>query len=101
MVFIDEMQTLSDKYEDRINAMAVKQKNLDDKIKKMEEELSKIQKDFYDEEINGNEVFEFEIACPYCNKVFTVDVDDQKREVQCPECENLIELDWGDFEDDM
>ena len=100
MLFIDEIQTVSDKYEDRINAIAIKQKNMDDKMKKIEDNLSKMQKEFYDEEINENEVFEFEIACPYCNNDFTVEVDDEKKEVQCPECGNLIELDWDGLEED-
>ena len=30
MMFIDEMQNLSDKYEDRMNAVVMKQKNMDD-----------------------------------------------------------------------
>ena len=100
MMFIDEMQNLSDKYEDRMNAVVMKQKNMDDKIKKIEDSIGKRQKEFYDDEIDGNEVFEFEIACPYCNNEFSVEVDDQKREVQCPECENLIELDWEGLEED-
>lgn len=100
MIFIDEIQALSDKYEDRINAIAIKQKDVEDKVKKIETEFNNLQKEIYDEEINENEVFEFEITCPYCNYNFITDVDDKKREIQCPECENLIELDWDGLEED-
>ncbi len=100
MMFVDELQTLSDKYEDKMNAVAIKQNEMENKIKKLENDLNNIQKEFYDEEIDENEIFEFEITCPYCNYDFTVEVDDRKKEVQCPECENLIELDWDGFEEE-
>ena len=38
----------------------------------------------------------------YCNYEFIADVDENKTEIECPECKNMIELDWsGDTEDDM
>ena len=45
--------------------------------------------------------FDFEIVCPYCNYEFVIDVDENKTEIECPECNNLIELDWsGDVDDE-
>ena len=45
------------------------------------------------------EVDDFEIVCPYCNYEFVIDVDENKTEVECPECQNVIELDWtGDID---
>ena len=45
--------------------------------------------------------FDFEITCPYCNYEFFVDIDENKTEIECPECKNTIELDWsGDIEDE-
>jgi translation elongation factor EF-1beta len=41
------------------------------------------------------------ISCPYCEFEFLVEYDDTSHEVICPKCNNLIELDWGEFEDDM
>ena len=41
------------------------------------------------------------INCPYCNYNFFVEYDISNKEINCPNCDNLIVLDWGDFEDDM
>ena len=41
------------------------------------------------------------IKCPYCSSSFFIEFDDTKKEIQCPDCKNIIELDWGNFEDDM
>ncbi len=30
-----------------------------------------------------------------------IECDSELTEMQCPDCNNTIELDWGDFEDDM
>ena len=101
MLFIDEMQAMADKYDDKINAIVQKQQKMDTKIKNVENNLKEIQKDMYDfDESTGNEAFEFEITCPYCNYIFEAEADENKKEVQCPECENLIELDWDGLEED-
>ena len=31
----------------------------------------------------------------YCNYEFFIDIDENKTEIECPECKNSIELDWG------
>lgn len=101
MLFIDEMQEMADKYDDKINAIIQKQQKMDTKIKEVEHSIKEIQQDVYDiDDATGNEVFEFEITCPYCNYVFEAEVGEDKKEVQCPECENLIELDWEGLEED-
>ena len=51
--------------------------------------------------IYSGEGFDFEIVCPYCEYEFIIDADEDKNEVECPECNNTIELDWsGDLCDD-
>ena len=101
MMFIDELQNLADKYDDRINAILQKQQKIDTKMKEVEKSIKEIQQDVYDiDETTENEVFDFEISCPYCNHVFETEVGEDKKEVQCPECENLIELDWDGLEED-
>ena len=55
--------------------------------------IKNITKDIYDE------YEDFEIICPYCNYEFDSDVDETVSEVICPECENVIELDWGNEEE--
>ncbi len=101
MMYLDEMKTISEKYEDRINAIAQKQNAMDEKLDKMQKMLSGIEHDIYDmEDIEGEESFEFEITCPYCNNVFEVEVNEEKKDVRCPECNNMIELDWDGLYDE-
>lgn len=41
--------------------------------------------------------YEFEIVCPYCGEEFIVDEEAQESdEIECPNCQNVIELDWDD-----
>ena len=57
-----------------------------------------IEDDIYEEE-----GFDFEIVCPYCEHEFVIDTSEDKTEIKCPECKNIIELDWSgnlDDEDD-
>ena len=44
----------------------------------------------------------FEIVCRYCENEFVIEADEDKKEIECPEYKNIIELDWsGDLcEDD-
>ena len=72
------------------------QKQLIERIDKMQRVIDNIEKDIY-----SDEGFDFEIVCPYCNYEFVVDMDEEKTEIECPECKNMIELDWsGDPSDD-
>lgn len=72
------------------------QKQILEKIEKMQAVLDNIEKDIYSED-----GFDFEIICPYCNYEFIIDLDENKTEVECPECKNTIELDWtGDVDDE-
>ena len=72
------------------------------KISNFESRLSELEKKLLLEEESSNEITLTEgISCPYCGFEFQVEYDDQKQETTCPNCNNLIELDWGEFEDDM
>ena len=74
--------------------MEQKQKEMDERMQKMQDVIDNIEKDIY-----SDEGFDFEIVCPYCNYEFVIDVDENKTEIECPECQNVIELDWsGDIE---
>ena len=82
--------------EDRMNELEENQKQMESKMSKMQEILDNIEKDIYSED-----GFDFEIICPYCDNQFIIDMDEDKTEVECPECNNIIELDWsGEPEDD-
>ena len=72
------------------------QKIMTNKIEKMQQVIDHIESDLY-----SDEGFDFEIVCPYCEHEFVIDANEDKNEVECPECKNVIELDWtGDLYDD-
>lgn len=95
-VVIDQMENVLDYKEEKMNQLEEKQRQIEDKMNKMQDIIDHIEKDIYSED-----GFDFEIICPYCNYEFIVDMDENKTEVQCPECQNIIELDWsGDIDDE-
>ena len=94
---IDEMDMLVDYKTQKMNEIEQKQKEIDDKMNKMQQIIDNIEKDIY-----SDEGFDFEIICPYCDNQFVIDVDEDKTEVECPACNNIIELDWsGEVEEDV
>lgn len=94
---LEEMDYISGYKAEQIEALEKSQKEVQSKLEKMQAVLDNIEKDIYAEE-----GFDFEITCPYCNYEFFIDVDENKTEVECPECKNTIELDWnGDVDDDL
>lgn len=98
MMFIETIDTLTQKTEERIKEIEDKQTQIETKINKVENAVNEIESDIYSEE-DAN--FEFEIVCPYCNNEFVTEIneEDLKKEVRCPECNNVIELDWNEDED--
>ena len=66
------------------------QKIMNEKMTKMQQVIDHIESDIY-----SDEGFDFEIVCPYCEHEFIIDADEDKNEVECPECKNIIELDWS------
>ena len=94
-VVLEEMDSLADYRRSEVDEMARKQAEIESKLMKMEDTVGNLVKEIYDEE-----GFDFEIVCPYCNYEFIVDIDETKKEIECPECKNMIELDWsGDNEE--
>lgn len=91
MEHVQDMKTLENKYKNRIEVC-------ESRIDKMEEQFQKLEKELFEDE----EDVDFEpITCPYCNANFMVQRDHSILELECPECNNTIELDWGAFDDDM
>lgn len=42
--------------------------------------------------------YEFEIVCPYCDYEFVTGKETNlKDKIECPNCHNIIELDWDDY----
>lgn len=67
---------------------------LDDRTSNIEKKLSKIENELYI--TDDCEEYNFEIVCPYCNCEFETEIDELKTDVTCPECKNIIELDWNE-----
>ena len=93
-VMLDQIDNIMDYKKEEIDRLEKTQKQIEEKMSKMQQVIDNIEKDIYD----GG--FDFEITCPYCNYEFFIDVDENRTEVECPECKNMIELDWsGDIDD--
>lgn len=85
--YVDEITKLTDNYNNKISSF--------------ETRLSDLEKKFIETtEIKEVSLSE-KILCPYCNFEFEVEYDTENTETVCPKCKNLIELDWGEFDDDM
>ena len=83
-----------------IKELKENQKAMNEKMEKMQQVIKHIESDIYiDEDCDCD--FDFEIVCPYCEYEFVIDADENEKEIECPECKNIIELDWsGDLEED-
>ena len=91
---LDEMDSILEYKQEEMAKIEDTQKQLSEKMGQMQQVIDNIEKDIYTED-----GFDFEIVCPYCNYEFIIDVDENKTEIECPECQNVIELDWsGDLE---
>lgn len=95
MLYIDELNKIMDLSERRVNQVYENQKILEKKLAEVEKGMATIEKELFVED-----EYDFEIVCPYCNYEFVTDIDSNKKEVKCPECHNLIELDWNDEDHD-
>lgn len=92
-LFFDEINRIEDMTATRMETIAGTQAVLQEKVESLENEVKSMEKELYIDEDS-----DFSITCPYCNNEFIVDCDELKNEVQCPECNNIIELDWGNDE---
>lgn len=93
---------------DNVIEVKNKQESMEIMLAKLEHKVERIEEDIYieldDDEDDCNcdncdkmhdNDYEFEIVCPYCGDEFVVDKQAQESdEIECPNCENVIELDW-------
>ena len=95
-IMLDQMDYIMDYKKEEIEQLESTQKQIEEKMAKMQQVIDNIEKDIYSED-----GFDFEIVCPYCNYEFIIDLDENKTEIECPECQNIIELDWtGDIDEE-
>ncbi len=96
LIFLEEVDKLTELSFDRLNVMIDREKELSKKVAKMEKMMSDLEK-----EVFVPSDCDFEIICPYCNTEFIEDFESGlEHEIRCPECGNLIELDWHENEED-
>ena len=92
LLFMDIIDRLTILTDARIKEREDKQTEIDNKISSVQSIVDEIEGDIYEDDEN----YEFEIVCPYCNYEFTTDIaDEEKEEIKCPKCNNIIELDWN------
>ena len=89
--FLDEMERMEKLTDSKFTELNKKQADLEKKIAEVEKTLTGIEKDIYDLDDN---YYDLEVVCPYCNYEFVLEEDTQRNEVECPECGNIIEIDW-------
>lgn len=95
-IVLEEMDYIMGFKQEEMEKLEDTQNQLSAKIDQMQQVVDNIEKDIYAED-----GFDFEIVCPYCNYEFIIDVDENKTEIECPECQNVIELDWsGDVDNE-
>lgn len=90
-MFFDEINRIEEMTATRMETIAVTQSILQEKVEKLENEIKTMEKELYIDEDS-----DFSITCPYCNAEFIVETEELKDEIECPECNNIIELEWGD-----
>lgn len=97
MLFIDELDKISELNMDKMNRLIARHKELNSKMQQIENKMKQIEEDFYLD--SEEDELGFEIICPYCNAEFEVNINEELGErVTCPECNNVIELDWNQTE---
>lgn len=89
-VFLDEMEKMEEYTDIKFEELSKKQAMVEEKMAYLEKTLNGIEKDIYDIDEN----YDLEVVCPYCNYEFVLDENTQNSEVECPECGNIIEIDW-------
>ena len=92
-LFLDELDKIIEISENKMQDLLANQTELQEKINKVESSVKEIEKDIYMED---EEEFEFQLTCPYCNHDFVTELTNSTQEIECPECKNMIELDWND-----
>lgn len=87
---VDQFLTEIEKLQDVTNKLIDRQHEVEDKMRKVEQVVDSIEKDIY---LDSSD-YDIEIVCPYCNFNFSLDPDETRNEIECPECKNIIEIDW-------
>jgi len=95
ILFIDQLDKVVDLSQSRLDELIEHEKEITKKVVQLEQSVRNMEREFF-----VDESCDFEIVCPYCNYEFVSDFSQSlKEEVECPECHNIIELDWNNQDD--
>lgn len=100
VMFFDLIDNMNIILEEKISKIEEKQNDIDIKIDDLKKSVDEIEEDIYEK---GTGEYDFEIVCPYCNNEFVTDLsmmNEDKTEIRCPECSNVIELDWNEEDEE-
>lgn len=89
VLYIDELSKIEEKLENKVKKVESRVDDLEENMRKIEEEVCD---EFEDESMLDLEP----ITCPYCDFKFMIEFDSSNTEIKCPECDNIIELDWDE-----
>lgn len=94
MSCFNEVRLLRELYETKIITMFDRQAISQEKIERLVNSIEKLEKDFYFDD----EFSDLKIVCPYCANDCFIEIEDLHNnvEMECPECKNIIELNWVD-----
>lgn len=88
MLYMEVLSGMNEVIQNKIENIEKVQNSIETKVNKIQTSIAGIENDIYDDG------YDFEIICPYCNNEFTADIE-SKSDIKCPECQNVIELDWN------
>lgn len=103
ILFVDTMNNITNTLDSKLKRIEENQNDIDKRMAELTKSVDEIEKDIYDDERVNDGEYDIEIVCPYCNYEFVTDftmIDDEKNEIKCPECNNIIEVDWNEEEED-
>jgi len=93
MGYLEELEKIESLYKEKVALCEQRLDGLETKVRQMDTE-------FFQDDLEEETDLE-PIKCPYCSTNFFIEFDNTKTEMKCPDCKNIIELDWGNFDDDM
>lgn len=94
MEYLNEVEKLETVYGQKVALF-------ESRLQGLEASMQRLDNEIFQESEEEEETDLEPIKCPYCNTNFFIEFDNTKKEIKCPDCKNIIELDWGNFEDDM
>ena len=96
ILFINTVDKVIEYSEEKLINMEEKHQYLEERLNILQNKLNKLEKDIYEDDESE---FEIDVICPYCNYQFMTEIDlELNSEIKCPECKNIIELDWNEDE---